>query len=145
MNEKQATNPPPAWALEPLTGWLYLAVSVGLALTPLFPLVFVLAIVAAVFTYQDRKAHGFPIFWWTAGVLLIGALVYLFFIYKRARGAVVYAPEAAIGQQAHMVRGIPPRPPAAAAAAPADWYPDPTGSARVRYWNGSEWTDHTAE
>lgn len=27
---------------------------------------------------------------------------------------------------------------------PADWYPDPTGSARLRYWNGSAWTEHTA-
>ena len=28
---------------------------------------------------------------------------------------------------------------------PADWYPDPTGAARLRYWDGAEWTDHTAE
>jgi hypothetical protein len=29
-------------------------------------------------------------------------------------------------------------------SAPADWYPDPKGEARLRYWDGSVWTDHTA-
>jgi hypothetical protein len=29
-------------------------------------------------------------------------------------------------------------------AAPADWYPDPAGSGRLRYFTGSEWTDHFA-
>lgn len=28
---------------------------------------------------------------------------------------------------------------------PADWYPDPHGEARLRYWDGSRWTDYTAE
>lgn len=27
---------------------------------------------------------------------------------------------------------------------PAAWYPDPTGQARLRYWDGSAWTAHTA-
>jgi Domain of unknown function (DUF4234)/Protein of unknown function (DUF2510) len=31
------------------------------------------------------------------------------------------------------------------AAAPADWYPDPTGQARLRYWDGASWTQHTAQ
>jgi uncharacterized RDD family membrane protein YckC len=26
----------------------------------------------------------------------------------------------------------------------ADWYPDPTGEARLRYWDGGAWTNHTA-
>lgn len=35
--------------------------------------------------------------------------------------------------------------PAAFAAAPAAaWYPDPTGQARLRWWDGTRWTDHTA-
>jgi hypothetical protein len=34
---------------------------------------------------------------------------------------------------------------AAADAVPADWYPDPSGRARLRYWDGIAWTDHTAE
>jgi hypothetical protein len=27
---------------------------------------------------------------------------------------------------------------------PADWYPDPQGGNRLRYWDGSQWTDHTS-
>jgi Domain of unknown function (DUF4234)/Protein of unknown function (DUF2510) len=26
-----------------------------------------------------------------------------------------------------------------------DWYPDPTGQARLRYWDGRIWTEHTAD
>ena len=26
---------------------------------------------------------------------------------------------------------------------PADWYPDPWGHARLRWWDGGRWTDHT--
>jgi Protein of unknown function (DUF2510)/Domain of unknown function (DUF4234) len=33
----------------------------------------------------------------------------------------------------------------APATAPADWYPDPTGQARLRYWDGQNWTQHTAQ
>lgn len=29
--------------------------------------------------------------------------------------------------------------------APADWYADPHDPARLRYWSGSRWTDHTAD
>jgi hypothetical protein len=37
-------------------------------------------------------------------------------------------------------------PGAAAAGGPkADWYPDPQGQARLRYWDGSQWTDQTAD
>jgi uncharacterized RDD family membrane protein YckC len=34
-------------------------------------------------------------------------------------------------------------PPAPAAPAP-DWYPDPHGQARLRYWDGQRWTEHTS-
>jgi hypothetical protein len=27
---------------------------------------------------------------------------------------------------------------------PADWYPDPLGQARVRYWDGTSWTNNTS-
>lgn len=27
----------------------------------------------------------------------------------------------------------------------ADWYPDPQGQARLRYWDGTQWTDQTAD
>jgi hypothetical protein len=35
--------------------------------------------------------------------------------------------------------------PAAGGGQPADWYPDPRGEKRLRYWDGSQWTDHTAD
>lgn len=37
------------------------------------------------------------------------------------------------------------QPQAAGAAVKADWYPDPRGEKRLRYWDGSQWTDHTAD
>jgi hypothetical protein len=37
-----------------------------------------------------------------------------------------------------------PQPAAPAASHPADWYPDPRGEARLRYWDGSAWTSHTS-
>ncbi len=40
--------------------------------------------------------------------------------------------------------GLPPEPPAAQAGPPAGWYPDPQGLARLRYWDGSAWTEHTS-
>jgi Protein of unknown function (DUF2510) len=30
------------------------------------------------------------------------------------------------------------------ASAPAGWYPDPSGQARQRYWDGRQWTMHCA-
>jgi hypothetical protein len=35
--------------------------------------------------------------------------------------------------------------PDAPEGAKADWYPDPRGEKRLRYWDGSQWTDHTAD
>ena len=31
-----------------------------------------------------------------------------------------------------------------AASAPAAWYPDPSQRFELRYWDGSEWTEHVA-
>ena len=39
---------------------------------------------------------------------------------------------------------LPPPPEPQSAAWPPDWYPDPHGQARLRYWDGSGWTQHTA-
>ncbi len=33
--------------------------------------------------------------------------------------------------------------PVASPSSPAAWYPDPHGQHRLRYWDGSTWTDHT--
>ena len=130
---QQQQQQPPAWALQPTTAWIYLALSIALALTPVYYLSFLLAIVAAYFAYQERKAHGQPAFWWTLAVVIFGALAYLFFVYKRSRGDV-----------ASSQAGYPAQVATAAPATPADWYPDPRGEARLRYWDGINWTDHTA-
>jgi hypothetical protein len=37
-----------------------------------------------------------------------------------------------------------PAAPEQAASPPADWYPDPKGEGRLRYWDGEAWTEHTA-
>jgi Protein of unknown function (DUF2510) len=40
----------------------------------------------------------------------------------------------------------PPTPTAPAGAPPEGWLPDPSGAPdTVRYWNGSAWTEHTAQ
>jgi hypothetical protein len=41
----------------------------------------------------------------------------------------------------HELRGIrlPP------AQAPADWYPDPHGQHRLRYFDGAAWSEHVAD
>jgi hypothetical protein len=140
-------QPPPAWVLEPATAWIFLVLSIAVAVSPVFLLGFILAIIAAVFTYQDRKAQGYPTFWWTAAVVVFGALAYLFFVYKRPRRPVVYSPEAALSQQDRVARGLPPMSPAGTSTptSPPDWHPDPKGEARLRYWDGAKWTDHTSE
>lgn len=38
-----------------------------------------------------------------------------------------------------------PKPQPAASGPPADWYPDPKGEKRLRYWDGAAWTEHTAD
>ncbi len=38
----------------------------------------------------------------------------------------------------------PAEPAGATASPPKGWYPDPAGDARLRWWNGSAWTDHVA-
>ena len=39
----------------------------------------------------------------------------------------------------------PPPPPPPTELPPANWYPDPQGVKRLRYWDGVVWTDHTAD
>lgn len=58
------------------------------------------------------------------------------------------APDAAMTQVAPAAQNRPPQPPQlqpstaqATQLPPANWYPDPAGSARLRYFNGTNWTD----
>lgn len=42
-------------------------------------------------------------------------------------------------------RPEPPPLPTPPSGPPADWYPDPHGEKRLRYWDGAAWTSHTAD
>jgi hypothetical protein len=50
-------------------------------------------------------------------------------------------PAAAVTPPATAAGGGDAPPPGGA----ADWYPDPRGEKRLRYWDGSTWTHHTAD
>lgn len=54
-----------------------------------------------------------------------------------------YTPPASAGAPAAATPAASAEP--AAAPAKADWYPDPRGEKRLRYWDGGQWTDHTAD
>ncbi len=41
--------------------------------------------------------------------------------------------------------GAPAQPAQAAQSQGAGWHPDPHGQARLRWWDGSQWTDHTSQ
>jgi hypothetical protein len=56
-----------------------------------------------------------------------------------------YTPPAAGAPAAAAPPAAQSAPAAAGGAAKADWYPDPRGEKRLRYWDGSQWTDHTAD
>jgi hypothetical protein len=56
-----------------------------------------------------------------------------------------YAQPAAGGAAAGGAAAAGAATPEGGAAAKADWYPDPRGEKRLRYWDGSQWTDHTAD
>jgi RsiW-degrading membrane proteinase PrsW (M82 family) len=52
-----------------------------------------------------------------------------------------------VGRIGQLTGRLPPAPPAPApppAGPPPDWYPDPSGRFRLRYWDGYSWTGHTA-
>jgi uncharacterized RDD family membrane protein YckC len=61
-----------------------------------------------------------------------------------AAGGPQFAPTA--GWNAAPTTGpVPPPPqPQQQGGQQADWYPDPHGQARLRYWDGQRWTDHTS-
>jgi hypothetical protein len=56
-------------------------------------------------------------------------------------GAAAAAPPAAAAPAAAAAPSADAPPPGGA----ADWYPDPRGEKRLRYWDGSQWTHHTAD
>ena len=56
-----------------------------------------------------------------------------------------YTPPAGGAAPAAAAPAAQSAPAASGGAAKADWYPDPRGEKRLRYWDGSQWTDHTAD
>lgn len=45
----------------------------------------------------------------------------------------------------HPAEARPAQTAPAVATPPAAWYPDPSGQARLRWWDGSRWTEHAAD
>jgi Protein of unknown function (DUF2510)/zinc-ribbon family len=43
------------------------------------------------------------------------------------------------GQESSQITTAPPPPPP-----PAGWFPDPAGTGGQRYWDGTQWTEHTS-
>ncbi|WP_290703814.1 MULTISPECIES: DUF2510 domain-containing protein [Gordonia] len=52
------------------------------------------------------------------------------------------APDYTLGQPSGRPRGATPPPPPP--SVPAGWYPDADNPALQRYWDGTQWTEHTA-
>jgi hypothetical protein len=125
---------PPAWLFEPVTAWLYIVLTIGLGLSPLFPLNWVIAIPVAVFVYQDLKNRGLPTTGWVILVLIFGAFALIFYNYRRK--ALERPIVTTVRAPVTVISGAPAAPPA--------WYPDPHGQARLRYWDGEQWTNHTS-
>ncbi|MDQ3935837.1 MAG: DUF2510 domain-containing protein, partial [Actinomycetota bacterium] len=64
--------------------------------------------------------------------------------YPPPGGSPVGGPQAAPVQPAPVQPAAPMPPPPMVQLPPADWYPDPHGQARLRYWDGQQWTVHIA-
>ena len=77
------------------------------------------------FTRRVPWVGGFGIGWI---VVIVGIAMLITGANRRRRVARVTA--------SPMVGGI---------AAPPQWFPDPQGQRRLRYWDGSEWTEYTAD
>jgi len=65
---------------------------------------------------------------------------------KELAGQPVQFPQAGYGQPAYgqPAYGQPAYAQQAGQADGAGWHPDPRGEARLRWWDGSQWTDHTS-
>lgn len=83
-------------------------------------------------TYVVRKdAVGRPVPAPGAGSAVIGG---------RPEQPARAAPQAATGAAPHVHAGYAA--PVVPSAPPASWYPDPDDPARLRWWDGSHWTEH---
>jgi hypothetical protein len=80
--------------IRPRIAWAYFVVNLVLVLF-LWPVAILLALVAAVITYRERRELGFPAIWWALAVFVFGPVAFLVFVYKRSRPTVAYPPDAA--------------------------------------------------
>jgi hypothetical protein len=93
--------------------------------------------VLGVQVYEDRRINGLGRAW-PSVVATLGPIAYPFYI--RERRKLVAALEAAAPPDKR-VDGSALEP---GASPRADWYPDPAGKVRLRYWDGRAWTHHGA-
>lgn len=129
----------PDWVYQKTTGWLYLALQVVLAFTPVFFLAWGVGIYLAVAVYQDLRRLGRSTTGWVLLVLLFGAIPYLAYVYKRPTGPVH------VEQTVQPVASVPAAASSTHPMPPSGWYADPRGEARLRWWDGGAWTEHVAE
>jgi uncharacterized RDD family membrane protein YckC len=103
----------------------------------------------------------FKIISWLFGLFPLGYLWMLWDDQKQtwhdkvARAVVVPVAQTAVPYGAQMPQPVayPSQPvpapvqtvPQAPPSWPANWYPDPSRERRLRYWDGSQWTQHTAD
>ena len=131
--EERPLRPPPAWMFRPLVAVLILAGVIGLALSPVWPLAFVLVLVVAVQVYEDCRATGLSRFWWPSATASYGPLVFLAYVHNRGE-TLANLGESRVPSPAERREAM------ATALPPAGWYPDPLGEKATRYWDGNRWT-----
>jgi hypothetical protein len=78
--------------------------------------------------------------------LAIPSLIYWFNIRKKLQAVEAAAAKGRYGPGHMTYAGWEPFPAALTipAVAPAGWYPDAAGQARLRWWDGAQWTEHTS-
>lgn len=90
------------------------------------------------------SARVFGLFVDDAGVAMAGGMVNRAVNKLQPRSVSVLPPATAAGDAAESSR-VADDQGEDATQAPANWYPDPTGAAPLRYWDGTSWTGHTAQ
>ena len=130
-------NPPPEWVFSRWFAALAVLVPLGVAFTPVAPLALIAWPVLGVQAYEDHRVNGLNQAW-PSVVVTLGPVVYPFYVrdHRRLLSRLANAKPPAQRADGSVLES--------ARAAPADWYPDPLGRVRVRYWDGSAWTSFAA-